>query len=129
VVARSHGKAPAANDVVENFQRTNMNGTMRANGSFIIFINLASPVLTLSIRRITFESQGVKDESRNFIRVPVVQAASLYFEYRTRLAGLYLAGLYYVVVFARLRANDCESGARAPDEPTRHFCVWTSFAF
>lgn len=103
---------------------------MRANGSFIIFINLASPVLTLSIRRITFESQGVKDESRNFIRVPVVQAASLYFEYRTRLAGLYLAGLYYVVVFARLRAaKDCESGARAPDEPTRHFCVWTSFAF
>jgi hypothetical protein len=47
-------KAPLANHIVEYLQGTNMNRSMRTSGSFIIFIDFFSPLLTATMGVYTF---------------------------------------------------------------------------
>jgi len=60
-------EASLSNHIVKYLQRTDMNRTVRAGGSFIIFIDLNSPLLIATMGVYSFLPDGSMINSVNFL--------------------------------------------------------------
>ena len=77
-------KTPAADHIIEDFQRSNMNRPMRTGCSVIAFVNSETPLLNFSISKILCLEERVKKQIPRFrdsatmdLRVEIVRRIGL----------------------------------------------------
>ena len=67
VIAGSLRKTPPPNDIVKDFETSDVHSPMGTGRSVIYFVNSIAPLLKLPIQRIPSRLEGVKKQNTRFV--------------------------------------------------------------